>query len=62
MKTGGTNKRGLFDILEIEEDREKGEEKCPHRHEKKTLTVWPGETFERCTWTCEACGRIRGRA
>jgi hypothetical protein len=31
---------------------------------KATLTLWPGETFERRTWTCQnpGCSEIRGRA
>ncbi len=35
---------------------------CPHRIWDKTITIWPGETFERNTWTCSDCGMIRGRA
>jgi hypothetical protein len=27
----------------------------------KTVTIWPGETWERLTWTCTRCGVIRGR-
>ena len=34
---------------------------CDHRSESKTLTVWPGETWERMTWTCNDCGHVRGR-
>lgn len=36
----------------------KGE--CQHE-EDKILTIWEGESFERLTWTCKWCGRIRGR-
>jgi hypothetical protein len=50
----------LFDQIEIEEDKEKGEH-CTHSHENETFTVWPNETFERMTYTCLGCGRIRGR-
>ena len=49
----------LFDMLEVEEDR--AADACPHRHEDRTFTVWPGESFERLTWTCRACGHVRGR-
>jgi hypothetical protein len=28
----------------------------------KLITTWPGENFERMTWTCTRCGEIRGRA
>lgn len=64
----------LFDILEVEEAKLLPE--CPHprwghchplrleggeHREQKTETQWPGEAFNRLTWTCEACGRIRGR-
>jgi hypothetical protein len=28
----------------------------------KTTTQWPGETFERLTWTCSRCKEVRGRA
>lgn len=54
-----TKQPTFFDALEIEEDREA--ETCPHRHEHKTFTVWSGEHFDRLTWTCDACGRVRGR-
>ncbi len=27
----------------------------------ETMTTWPDETFERMTWTCTACGDVRGR-
>ena len=50
----------LFDVIEIEDDKERGED-CKHTHEVKTFTVWEGETWERLTWSCLACGRIRGR-
>lgn len=55
-----TTTPSLFDIIEKEEAREHPET-CPHETEKKTYTIWPGETFERMTWTCERCGRVRGR-
>jgi len=48
-----------------EQERAEGpklsEDDCKHRREDKTLTIWPGETWERLTWTCMDCGRIRGR-
>lgn len=55
---------GLFDAVEIEDDKTLPE--YPHRHEAKTDTVWPGKRGPagdglRMTWTCLACGRIRGR-
>lgn len=50
----------LFDLIDREEAKE-NPDKCEHRQERKTITIWPGENFERMTWTCEACGRIRGR-
>lgn len=50
----------LFDIIEREEAKERPDD-CQHKVEEKTVTVWPGEDFERMTWTCNACGRIRGR-
>ena len=51
----------LLDIIEIEEAKE-DPKLCKHTHEKKTFTIWPGfPDDERMTWTCEACGRIRGR-
>jgi hypothetical protein len=50
----------LFDLIDIEEGRSKPEE-CPHKFEDETFTIWPGEDFERMTYTCKACGRIRGR-
>jgi hypothetical protein len=34
---------------------------CRHRDERRSVTTWPGEDFERLTMTCEACGRVRGR-
>lgn len=37
-------------------------EACPHLEWDPTVTVWPGENFERLTWTCMNCGRVRGRA
>lgn len=49
----------LFDLFEPMEKTDPA--KCKHRHERKTFTVWPGETWDRLTWTCEDCGRIRGR-
>lgn len=50
----------LFDVIEKEEAKDKPES-CSHRREIPTLTVWEGETCQRMTWTCEFCGRIRGR-
>lgn len=49
----------LFDLLEAPAPRpQKG---CAHEREEKTRTIWPGETWERMTWTCTDCGRVRGR-
>lgn len=33
-----------------------------HRFTLKTSHIWPGETFDRLTKTCDRCGEIRGRA
>lgn len=52
--------RNLFDILDAEKVKT-GEAECRHPRVKRTTTVWPGETFERLTMTCEDCGRVRGR-
>lgn len=52
----------LFEIADIAEAREKPPAECRHQYEEKTETIWPGETHLRLTWTCKACGRIRGRA
>lgn len=56
----------LFDVLDAVEASEpkplKDPAKCSHKKERKTFTVWPGESFDRMTWTCDDCGRIRGRA
>jgi len=51
---------GLFDQIEIEEDRAKPEE-CKHRYEEKTDTWWGAKYGWRMTYTCRACGNIRGR-
>ena len=39
------------------------QDKCPHPKAKqeRSITVWPNEDFERLTWTCSLCGKIRGR-
>ena len=50
----------LFDMIEKEEIKEHPEN-CNHRRERKTWTIWLNENFERATWTCDFCGRIRGR-
>lgn len=52
----------MFDFLaaDVEERKEKGQA-CAHQRESRTLTVWPGENFERMTMTCDDCGHIRGR-
>jgi hypothetical protein len=52
--------KNLFDVIEIAEAKE-NPSTCKHTHEEKTFTVWPGTTDERMTWTCVACGQIRGR-
>ena len=51
----------LWEALDIEEDKEKPKELCPHRYFDKTETVWPGETFARLTSTCRACRKVFGR-
>ena len=35
-------------------------DQCQHRRKRKTLTVWPGETEERVTATCDDCGLVQG--
>ncbi|HVL65752.1 MAG TPA: hypothetical protein VM364_00690 [Vicinamibacterales bacterium] len=41
---------------------ESAEADCVTQHDfQPTQTVWPGETFERMTWTCTRCGEVRGR-
>ena len=52
----------LFDMIERSKEEERPIEECRHLEEDKTLTVWPGETEERMTYTCRRCGHIRGRA
>lgn len=49
----------LFDLIEIEEDKEA--KICEHRHEEKSFTFWQHLKEERMTWTCKACGNVRGR-
>jgi hypothetical protein len=56
------NNLDLFTVVEIEEDKEKGSESCSHRHEDKTDTFWKDIREWRMTYTCRACGNIRGRA
>ncbi len=34
---------------------------CPHLIHLQSVTIWPGEDFERLTMTCQSCGRVRGR-
>jgi hypothetical protein len=50
----------LFDVIEKEEILEHLRI-CTHQHERRSLTVWPGQTCERMTMTCETCGQVRGR-
>ena len=50
----------LFDLIEIEEAKE-DPDNCQHTHEEKTFTVWPHLPDERMTFTCKACGKVRGR-
>jgi hypothetical protein len=53
--------RDLFDV--IEETATPADPKvCPHPKWEQTTTVWPGETFDRLTWTCAECRHVRGRA
>lgn len=49
----------LFEVVEIEEDKEK--KVCPHRHEIETDTDWGAPWGVRMTATCKACGSVRGR-
>jgi hypothetical protein len=49
----------MFEPLEIEADKQKVQ--CPHTHFEDTVTIWPGETFERLTSTCKACRKVFGR-
>ena len=51
----------LFKLIQQAEEEERPIEECTHLIEDKTLTIWPGEDFERMTWTCRRCKRIRGR-
>lgn len=51
---------GLFDQIEIEDARAEPE-KCRHQYESKTDTYWGSKYGWRMTWTCLACGNIRGR-
>jgi hypothetical protein len=53
--------RDLFNVIEESKENEKPIDECSHLNEDKTFTVWPGENFDRMTWTCRRCGRIRGR-
>ena len=50
----------LFDLIEIEEDKESPEE-CRHRHEEKGFHVWKDLPGQRMVWICRSCGNIRGR-
>lgn len=52
----------FFDIIEAE-DIKANPESCVHPRNKldKTITVWPGETCQRFTWTCQLCGKVWGR-
>lgn len=50
----------LFDVIEIEEAKE-DPKSCQHRHEEKTDTDWGKPYGLRMTWTCLACGHVRGR-
>ena len=50
----------LFDLMDIEDAKARPEE-CKHFHEEKTETFWKDIQEWRMTWTCVACGRIRGR-
>lgn len=49
----------LFDLVDKPEQIDQA--KCKHKIETKTFTQWPDEDFERMTWTCHACGLVRGR-
>ena len=60
MRKIQSSEPNLFDMIEKEEAKE-DPKRCTHRREKRSLTVWPGETCERLTMTCEFCGRYRGR-
>lgn len=34
---------------------------CTHPKEDKTETDWGGTVGLRMTWTCQTCGKVRGR-
>ena len=51
--------KDLFDVIEIEAAR-LDPASCRHVREEKTETNWLGYGV-RMTWTCAACGRVRGR-
>ena len=38
-----------------------GEPRLTAHQMRATITIWPGETCQRNTWTCDRCGEIRGR-
>lgn len=62
-KKKGANGDGmsLFDVLETETVKVEGAAACRHGRERRSETVWKGESCVRLTMTCETCGRIRGR-
>lgn len=57
-KFGGAEP-SLLDLMLSDEDPAR----CLHPVERMTETVWPelGPGDPRMTWTCDACGRVRGR-
>ena len=52
----------LFDLIDAQIEDEKPLSACSHKEEDPTETVWPGESWQRWTWTCRRCGRVTGRA
>jgi len=54
----------LLDFATVEADVAKpvvNPEMCAHRDELKTDTDWGSPYGVRMTWTCLACGHVRGR-
>jgi hypothetical protein len=57
--------KNLFDLIDDADAAERPkvpQKDCKHPREEKTFTTWPEfPNDERMTWTCESCGKIRGR-
>lgn len=50
----------LFDLIEKDIAQE-NPANCKHVKEEPTETDWGPPYGVRMTWTCKACGRVRGR-